>query len=195
MKLKSLNKYISFLILLLFLLPVYSEEQIDIWNKNKKKISEGIEVEKDKLNLNANTKKIVPLNNENQFKIENKILDNTNELKVFGIYEPADNGYNLNMWSQTNPDNLRSSMSRIKKIKLSRSATNLFENMLFSFAYPPPGMDDEEFIDFKINWMIDNKKTNLIEKFLKQNDTFYNKKKVIQYLVDVNIAKANIKKG
>jgi hypothetical protein len=195
MKLKSLNKYISFLILLLFLLPVYSEEQIDIWNKNKKKISEEIEVEKDKLNLNANTKKIVPLNNENQFKIENKILDNTNELKVFGIYEPADNGYNLNMWSQTNPDNLRSSMSRIKKIKLSRSATNLFENMLFSFAYPPPGMDDEEFIDFKINWMIDNKKTNLIEKFLKQNDTFYNKKKVIQYLVDVNIAKANIKKG
>ena len=195
MKLKSLNKYISFLILLLFLLPVYSEEQIDIWNKNKKKISEEIEVEKDKLNLNANTKKIVPLNNENQFKIENKILDNTNELKVFGIYEPADNGYNLNMWSQTNPDNLRSSMSRIKKIKLSRSATNLFENMLFSFAYPPPGMDDEEFIDFKINWMIDNKKTNLIEKFLKQNDTFYNKKKVIQYLVDVNISKANIKKG
>ena len=43
--------------------------------------------------------------------------------------------------------------------------------------------------------MIDNKKIDLIEKFLKQNNTFPNKKKLIQYLVDNNIAKANIKEG
>ena len=43
--------------------------------------------------------------------------------------------------------------------------------------------------------MIENKKIELIEKFLKQNTTFPNKKKLIQYLVDDNIAKADIKKG
>ena len=56
-------------------------------------------------------------------------------------------------------------------------------------------MDDKEFVNLKVNWMIENKRSDLIEKFLKQNDKFYNKKKAIQYLVDENIAKANIKKS
>ena len=56
-------------------------------------------------------------------------------------------------------------------------------------------MDDKEFVNLKINWMIENKKIDLIEKFLKQNNTFPNRKKLIQYLVDNNIAKANIKEG
>ena len=56
-------------------------------------------------------------------------------------------------------------------------------------------MDNKEFIDLKINWMIRNKRSDLIEKFLKQNNEFHNKKKVIQYLVDENISKANIKEG
>ena len=43
--------------------------------------------------------------------------------------------------------------------------------------------------------MIENKRIDLIEKFLKQNNTFPNKKKLIQYLVDNSIAQANIKEG
>jgi hypothetical protein len=64
-----------------------------------------------------------------------------------------------------------------------------------SIAYPPKGMEDKEFVNLKIDWMIKNKKVNLIEKFLNQNDTFPYKKKLIQYLVDSNIAKANINEG
>jgi hypothetical protein len=56
-------------------------------------------------------------------------------------------------------------------------------------------MTEKEFIDFKIEWMVKNKKVELVEIFLKQNKTFPNKKKLIQYLVDNNIAKANIKEG
>ena len=56
-------------------------------------------------------------------------------------------------------------------------------------------MDDKEFTELKINWLIENKRIDLVEKFLKQNETFHNKKKVIQYVVDNNIAKANIKEG
>ena len=43
--------------------------------------------------------------------------------------------------------------------------------------------------------MIKNKRIDLIEKFLKQNNKFHNKEKIVQYLVDENIAKANIKKS
>ena len=39
MKLKSLNKYISLLILFILFKPLYAEEEIDIWNKEKKEKS------------------------------------------------------------------------------------------------------------------------------------------------------------
>ncbi len=117
------------------------------------------------------------------------------DIKIFGIYDPAENDFDLNMWSATEAEDVRSSVSRINKIKLSNTATKLFENTILSFAYPPKGMDEKEFVNLKINWMIENRKIDLIEKFLKQNSTFPNKKKLIQYLVDTNIAKANIKEG
>ena len=53
-------------------------------------------------------------------------------------------------------------------------------------------MNEEKLLDLKINWMIKNKKSDLIEKFLESNNEFHNKKKLVQYLVDTNIAKANI---
>ena len=99
------------------------------------------------------------------------------------------------MWSNTEAEQIRSSFKRINKIKLSNTSSKLFENAILSFAYPPNGMSNDEFIDLRVKWMIDNKKTKLIENFLKQNKTFPNKKKLIQYLVDGNIAKANIKEG
>jgi hypothetical protein len=56
-------------------------------------------------------------------------------------------------------------------------------------------MNEEEFADLKINWLIKNQRTDLIENFLNQNKEFKSKSKAVQYLVDENIAKANIKEG
>ena len=53
-------------------------------------------------------------------------------------------------------------------------------------------MTNEEFINYKFNWLIKNKKDDLIAAFLNRNNEFPNKKKVIKYLVDENIAKANL---
>ena len=195
MKLKSLNKYISLLILVISFLPVKAEDEIDIWNKEKKIKSEINAVEKNSPNTTVNTKVFSTNNINNNIKVENKILDDSQKIKIFGIYDPAENDFNLNMWSSTKAEDIRSSIKRINKIKLSDTSKKLFENTLFSYAYPPKGMDDKEFIDLKINWMIRNKRTNLVEKFLKQNDSFHNKKIIIQYLVDENISQGNIKKG
>ena len=67
--------------------------------------------------------------------------------------------------------------------------------ILFSFSYPPQGMSDKEFVELKINWLIENDRTKLIENFLKQNEEFESKSKAVQYLVDKNIASGNIKEG
>ena len=36
-----------------------------------------------------------------------------------------------------------------------------------SFSYPPNGMNDKEFVNLKINWLIENNKSDLIEEFFK----------------------------
>ena len=99
------------------------------------------------------------------------------------------------MWSTTKAEDLRSSLKRLNKIKLSKSSNEILEAILFSFSYPPKGMTEKEFVDLKINWLIKNDRVDLIESFLKQNDEFDSKSKAVQYLVDKNIASANIKEG
>ena len=194
MKLKSLNNYIGFLILLLLTSSLKAEEKIDIWNKENKDAKKVIEPKKEEINNTLNSE-VFKNKKDNKIEIENELKEEVNAVKIFGIYDPEDNNFNLNMWSNTEAEQIRSSFKRINKIKLSNTSSKLFENAILSFAYPPNGMSNDEFIDLRVKWMIDNKKTKLIENFLKQNKPFPNKKKLIQYLVDGNIAKANIKEG
>ena len=195
MKLKSLNRYIGFFVLCISFLPLCAEEEIDIWSKENKENSENPQIKIDSSNKTLNTEVFNKSKINNEIKIENEISGNLRDAELFGIYEPANSNFNLNMWSQTDAEDIRSSLKRINKIKLSKFAQNLFENTFFSFSYPPKGMDNKEFIDLKIDWMISNKRLNLIEESLKQNNTFHNKKKIIQYLVDNNIARADLKEG
>ena len=194
MKLISLNRYISLLILIILFLPLHAEEEINIWNKEKKENSQSnknINI----INKTTTSQRILTTQTNSNIEIENEILDASQDIKIFGIYDPAENGFDLNMWSATEAEDIRLSIKRINKIQLSNTATKLFENTILSFAYPPKGMDEKEFVNLKIDWMIENKRIDLIEKFLKQNNTFPNKKKLIQYLVDNSIAQANIKEG
>ena len=185
MRLKNLNKYICFFTLFILLLPASAEDEIDIWNQT----TENSSLIKPKNNdiqstINSGITNASKVEKDIDIKIENANLDNTTNKNVFGIYDPAKNNFDLNMWSQTEGDKVRSSFNRINKIQLSNTATKLFENTILSFSYSPKGMDDKEFVGLKIDWMIENKRIDLIEKFLKQNNIFPNKKKAIQYLVD-----------
>ena len=196
MKLKSFNFLIGLLILILFSNPSKTEEKIDIWkNKEKKQTTsqeDSVSKKKDEqLNLNS----IKTIDNNQNIKIEDSLSNKNIENKVFGIYDPAENDFNLNMWSSTKAEDIIASLKRLKKIKLSSTANQILEKILLSFSYAPEGMKDEEFADIKINWLIENKKTTLVENFLKQNSEFKSKSKAVQYLVDENISKANIEEG
>ena len=151
-------------------------------NSLKKLVEEKIETNQ-KIELNE------------KIEIENNSIESSTEAKIYGVYDPAEFNFNLNMWSTTNADDVRSSIKRLKKIKLSKTSNEILENILLSFSYPPNGMQDKEFVELKINWLIENNRLDLIENFLKQNKEFDGKKKAVQYLVDVNIAQANIKEG
>mgnify|MGYP006082838787 CR=1 FL=1 len=195
MKLKSFNYFFGLLIVLTFFSPLKSEDKIDIWknNKNKKQIIKN----KDTINKknSQKLKSITSLDSIQNIKIEDEPLSKNIEEKVFGIYDPAENNFDLNMWSSTKSEDFKASLKRIEKIKLSKTASQILEKILLSFSYAPEGMKELEFADIKINWLINNHRSDLIEKFLKQNKEFKSKSRAVQYLVDENIEKANLKEG
>ena len=175
--------------------PLLGEEKIDIWKNNTKKNIEPSNSSTQAVQENDNTKAANIIESPTKIQIEeNKEIIAAKE-NIYGIFEPANYDLNLNMWSNTKADDLRSSLKRLEKIKLSKSSEEILEIILFSFSYPPPGMSEKEFVNLKIDWLIKNEKTDLIESFLKQNQEFESKSKAVQYLVDKNIANANIKEG
>ena len=196
MILKSSKKFLILLIIFLFFSPIQSEEKIDIWKNNKSKKEEIKSTDQKDTNSNKKLNFKIDINkNVNQTIKIDENLNDSERYRVFGVFDPEDYNFNLNMWSTTNADDVRASIKRLKKIKLSKTSSELLENVLLSFSYPPEGMEEKEFIQLKINWLIDNNKKDLIEEFLKLNDDFYGKSKVVQFLVDDSIAQANIKKG
>ena len=58
------------------------------------------------------------------------------------------------MWSTTKADDVRASIKRLKKIKLSKTSNEILENILLSYSYPPNGMEEKEFVNLKVNWLL-----------------------------------------
>ena len=192
MKLKSFNYLICLLIILIFS-PLSSEDKIDIWKNKKEVITKSSNPnEKEKEQLTINTSQTITTSEKIQIEESSKQI---NTQRIYGIYEPADYDLNLNMWSTTEAKDLRSSLKRLNKINLSKASKDILEAILFSFSYPPKEMTEKEFVDLKINWLIENNRIELIESFLKQNEQFESKSKAVQYIVDKNIASSNIKEG
>ena len=194
MRLKSFNSLIGVLIIF-FYFPVLGEEKIDIWKNKKEVIQEPTQQQDSNTVKKSNLQSNQTIQPEDKIQIQEGSAIQLEEQKVYGIFDPANFDFNLNMWSATTAEDLRLSLKRIDKIELSTSSNEILESILFSFSYPPNGMSEKEFVNLKINWLIKNDRVDLIESFLKQNDDFDNKSKLVQYIVDKNIASGNIKNG
>jgi len=192
------KNYNLILLLFFFLLSspaTIADEEIDIW-KNQKSTNEKSKLDQSP-SKEDNKSKILQTNvgSNEPIKIDKNLESSEKEAKIYGIYDPADYDFNLNMWSSTSAEDVRASIKRLKKIKLSTTSNEILENVLLSFSYPPDGMQEKEFVELKISWLIQNNRSDLLEIFLKQNQEFSGKSKAVQYLVNENITQANIKKG
>ena len=43
-------------------------------------------------------------------------FSSTNEIKVYGIYDPSKNNFDLNMWTTTDAEDVKASIKRLKKL-------------------------------------------------------------------------------
>ncbi len=195
MILKSFKIIISLFFFFVVTFQAFGEEKIDIWKNNK--VNSSSENKSNNTSSEGKNEKKINKNSvsSESILIEEQQLSKKDEIKIFGIYDPEEFNLNLNMWSSTKAEDVKASIKRIKKIKLSNTSNEILENILLSFSYPPEGMTEKEFTDIKIDWLIENQRSDLIENFLKQNKEFDGKRRAVQYLVDENISKANIKEG
>ncbi len=195
MRLLSLNKFFYFFIFFsIIILPLKGEEEtLDIWKKDENNNKQqDIPVEENSNNINilkqgSSVEKIEI--------VEGK--DNIEETKpIYGLFDPEENNLNLGMWSKSNGKQIKDIFKRISKIQLSNTAEDFFLSTILTYSYPPSSnISEKEFLDLKIQWLIKNDKEKILEEFLNKNTMYEDKKKIIHYLVDKNIAEANLSLG
>ena len=190
-----LNRSILFTIFIITLTfkPAFSEDEApDIWEKK--------ESQKEESSTNKNEKDITiesPILSGDVSKIlikidEDKIIDQ--DLSVIGIFDPEENNFNLNMWSNTDGEDIKKILKRINRLKLTKISEDLLFQVLFTNAYSPKkNLDSEEFLKIRIDWLINKKRIKDLEILLKGNFEVQQNSKAIKFLVNEYLSSGDIK--
>ena len=113
---------------------------------------------------------------------------------MVGIFDPEENNFNLDMWLQSDGEDIKKVLNRIDKLKLSKLSENLLFKVLFTNSYSPKkNLNPEEFLKIKINWLIKKKRIKDLEILLKNNTEVGKNSKAIKFLVNEYLSSANIK--
>ena len=203
--LKLLNKvFLSiFIFSFLYIGNVSSENQpVDIWNidkseTNKNNNNKDLNQEDQKTDTNrisiTDNLKVEPQDVITEIELDQNF--NSKKIKIYGLYDPEDFGLNINMWSNSNGDQLKNIFAKLQKMDLSKDAKDLMNISLLTNAHhPKKNITEEEFIEIKTEWLIKNSDLDLIEKYIIKNQIFNSHSKLAKHLVDQHLANANIKK-
>ncbi len=114
--LNKLILFIIFLIIFTFNSAVSEDEPIDIWEK-KENQNEGSNESKEK-DITIESPIISNDINKIVIKIDEDKIENHGE-SVIGIFDPEENNFNLDMWSNTDGAEIKNVLNRINKLKLS----------------------------------------------------------------------------
>ncbi|MDC0972127.1 hypothetical protein OAR45_02865 [Candidatus Pelagibacter sp.] len=198
LKLLSKNYFLVILFSLFFGFATNSQEPVDIWEVGEKKPKENtnlIEDEAEK-NIPQNTIYEMQSQKEGELSIEETQTLISKEIKLVGIYDPAENGLDINMWSNSNGDQILNIFKRIDKLELSRDAAEILDVLLLTNAlYPEMNISKEQFLEIKSKWLIKRSNFDLIEKYLLNNEIINEHPKLTKHLVDHYLSQSNVKKA
>lgn len=184
--LKLLSKIFFFLLFFPFI--TQGTEPVDIWGKKEKK--EEIKVDTNKKIENKNQIKI-NINQSVEGIIDYEKISDEDE--IIGLFDPGLNDLSLSIWSNTDGNEIKNILARIKKLQLSPYAQKLLFNVLLTNAYSPKSnLSNEEFLEIKIKWLISKNQKEYLEKLLLTNPAVGKKTKAVRFLVDDNLAVVNI---
>ncbi len=199
--LKLLNKknFSILIIYLLFSINLFAEDEpVDLWKLEKKEtdISEENATSNQNQNINItnsiyemqSNKKIDPI------KLDQEV--SSKKFKIVGLYDPAEYGLSIDMWSNSDGSKLKRLFQNIDKYSLSQDASEIMNiSMLTNAYYPNLNITEQEFLKFKSEWLIKNSNLDLIEEYLLKNQTINSHSELTRYLVDTYLSNSNIKKS
>ena len=145
--LKLLNKkFFTIIFFLLLGLNSYAENQdqpIDIWNtekiKKKNNTSNQEIIIKDEENsqtsFQSDIYKMQPATNSSNIEFEQNL--NSNDIKIVGLYDPEDFALDINMWTNSDGDQIKNIFSKLKKMNLSKDASEILNISILTNAYYP----------------------------------------------------------
>ena len=109
------------------------------------------------------------------------------------MYDPEDNGLTINMWSYSNGKEIKSILKKLNKMNLSKDAKEILDIVLLTNSYfPEENITEEEFIDFKTNYLIDNNDKNLIKLYLTKNENNIYNSKLIKFFLNDHLENADL---
>jgi len=203
--LRLLNNKKIIILLSIFLLnsnSIAEDQPIDIWNTDKKKVEENQSSEKNIIEENDNKKKLFESDiykmqsdkKNNEIELDQDL--SSRELKIFGLYDPEDYSLDINMWINSDGDQLRNLFTKLNKIKLSDDAVELVEITILTNAYyPKKNITEQEFLKFKSDLMIKNSNLDLIEEYLIKNQIININPELYEHFVNEYLSDYNIDKA
>ena len=198
LKLLSKNYFLVILFSLFFGFVANSQVPVDIWAVGEKKPEENttpIEDEAEK-NIPQNSIYEMQSQKEVELSIEETQTLISKETKLVGIYDPAENGLDINMWSNSNGDQILNIFKRIDKLELSRDAAEILDILLLTNAhYPEMNISKEQFLEIKSKWLIKHSNFDLIENYLLNNQIINEHPKLTKHLVNHYLSQSDVKKA
>ena len=183
--LKQLNKFFIILFITSFFVKLgNSNEPVDIWSidKNDNVIEETL-IENNQSIKNENPKKIKIIDQNKNIIIDNSI--DSNNIKLAGLYDPAENGLSIDMWSNSNGKDIKYFLDKLSSKKLSKFSEKILDVALLTNSYlPTNNISSEEFLDFKFQYLINKKDFNLIKNFIIKNPSVEDNHKIIRFYID-----------
>ena len=196
--LESLSKYfIVFLFIFVFLLQnLFAEEAVDIWkidNQNKIEEENNIEIKIEEPKENS----IYQMQSENKLKIINEEKTLLDPVKLAGIFDPQEYGLSLEMWSNSNGKIIKSILTKLNKMNLSEDSKEILRIALLTNSYlPNKNITQEEFLDFKKQFLFKEGDLNLIKTYLINNNSkTENNDSLIRFFADKNLSSSELEKA
>ena len=191
--LRLLNSNYLSILLFVFLLCFIAraeDEPVDIWNIDQNEVeatqltNNENKLENDKSQISNSS--IFDLQSDKEIEtVQVSSSLNSQEVKILGLYDPEDYDLKINLWSNSNGDQLKYLFSNLEKLKLSKDASELMNIVLLTNSYYPKiNITEKEFLKIKSNWLIKHDDRELIEEYLIKNQSLNLQPELSRYLVD-----------
>jgi len=194
--LKLLSKF--FIILFLFSTfakTAISNEPVDIWNIEKKESVIEEKLIENKKSINNETIQGIKIGDQNKNIIVNNSLG-ANDIKLAGLYDPAENGLSIDMWSNSNGKEIKFLLEKLSSKKLSNFSEKILDVALLTNSYlPSNNISSEEFLEFKFQYLIKKKDFKLIKNFLIKNPSIKENDKIIRFYIDYHLSNSQLDKS